>query len=62
MFEIVRSIIVKNVFNNKSDSGILEIQTSPISVDNFGSRSEFSTIIVSVNIPLTYAEITDAFS
>ncbi len=61
-FSLMKFLVLGVVFNNKSDSGILEIQTSPISVDNFGSRSEFSTIIVSVNIPLTYAEITDAFS
>ncbi len=48
----------------RSDSEILEILTSPISVDKIGFLSGFSTIIVSVNIPLTYpqsVELIDAF-
>ena len=53
-FSWIKFLVLGNVFNNKSDSGILEILTPPISVDKIGFLSGFSTIIVSVNIPLTH--------
>ncbi len=49
-FSLIKFLVLGVVFNNKSDSGILEILTPPISVDKIGFLSGFSTIIVSVKI------------
>jgi len=53
-FSWIKLLVLGKFCKMRSDSGILEILTPPISVDKIGSLSGFSTIIVSVKIALTH--------